>query len=330
MTAHNAWDSVPWDAELEVATLRAARAQSTAPEEAAQAVCAQSDFKWNEFYRANLLAYKHRRYLHAEFPELTLLLERAGFDTDEPGGGSGGGGSDGSGMGKNNALVFEIGCGPGNAALPLLAQFPRARVCACDVSAAAVRLLTAHPSFEPARCTACVWDVADERGLPGCVAEDSVDAALLIFVLSALPPSAFERAARNVFTALKPGGLLLFRDYGSCDEKQRKFNRCGTKLGESWYARQNGTMVYFFDTAQIDALFVKCGFEPVPVPAAPIPASIGSDAASGGGAAVSLGAASLGGAARFDKLLTVNRKTSEKLWRVWVTGRYRKPGETPA
>jgi len=107
--------------------------------------------------------------------------------------------------------------------------------------------------------------------------------------------------------ALMPGGVLLFRDYGVSDEKQRKFTRAGTKLGERWYARQNGTMVYFFDTAEVDALFAACGFEPVP------PRADGS----GGG----------GGSASFDKLLTVNRKTGARLWRVWVSARYRKPAE---
>jgi tRNAThr (cytosine32-N3)-methyltransferase len=330
MNEHNAWDTVPWDHELEVETQREASAQPTAPTEAAAAICDQSCTMWEAFYRTNLLAYKHRRYLHAEFPELAELAERGRDDgaadsatADGAGGqrcGDGGGGGGGGG-----ALVFEIGCGSGNAALPLLAQFPRLRVVACDVSAAAVRLLTEHPSYPSGRCLARVWDIADPRGLPPDVQPGSVDAALLVFVLSALPPDAFRRAAHNVLAALKPGGLLLFRDYGRNDEKQRKFTRAGVKLGEGWYARGNGTMVYFFDTAETDELFTSCGFEPV-VSYAPTPAP----AVSGGGAPAAAPAAdgTARAGARFDKVLTVNRKTGDRLWRVWVTATYRKPAET--
>ncbi|KAG8469944.1 hypothetical protein KFE25_006399 [Diacronema lutheri] len=297
LSAHNAWDAVPWDTALEAQTVRDASAQPAAPDAAVRRVRAQSDAMWDAFYRTNLLAYKHRRYLHAEFPELAEL------GAARPGGAAGAAGAEGA-----SALVLEIGCGPGNAALPLLAQFPALRVCASDISPQAVRLLATHPAFPPERCSACVWDVADASGaLPAGVREGEADAALLVFALSALPPDAFARAARNVFRALMPGGVLLFRDYGVSDEKQRKFTRAGTKLGERWYARQNGTMVYFFDTAEVDALFAACGFEPVP------PRADGS----GGG----------GGSASFDKLLTVNRKTGARLWRVWVSARYRKPAE---
>lgn len=296
VSAHNAWDSIPWDHDLEARTQSESLAQPTAPDAAVRSVRAQSDSMWDAFYKVNLLAYKHRRYLHADFPELVELAGRSARQ---------GGASAAGPRSEDGALVLEIGCGPGNAALPLLAQFPQLRICASDVSAAAVRLLTAHPSFPADRCSACVWDVADARGLPGAMREGSADAAILVFVLSALPPDAFCRALRNVHRALKPGGVLLFRDYGLNDEKQRKFTRGGTKLGDGWYARQNGTMVYFFGTAQADELFGSCGFEPV-----------AADPNVQGGS---------GGAARFDKLLTVNRKTGERLWRVWVTGRYRKP-----
>lgn len=302
VSVHNAWDSIPWDLELEARTQSDARAQPTAADSAVRAVCTQSDAMWDAFYQENLLAYKHRRYLHSDFPELAEIAAQPSGQAD--------------GKAAEGALVLEIGCGPGNAALPLLAQYPRLRICASDISPTAVRLLTAHPSFPADRCSACVWDVADARGLPASVAEGSADAALLIFVLSALPPDAFARAAGNVFRALKPGGVLLFRDYGLSDEKQRKFTKGGTKLGEGWYARQNGTMVYFFDTAEVDALFASSGFEPIAHGRPAAPAADGASSAAG---------VASGGAARFDKLLTVNRKTDDRLWRVWVTGRYRKP-----
>jgi tRNAThr (cytosine32-N3)-methyltransferase len=311
LTAHNAWDTVPWDEELERTTQRDADAAPAAAASAVVALCARSDDCWDEFYKQNLLAYKHRRYLRAEFPELCDVCERAA--ADEPT------------AAAAAPLVVEIGCGPGNAALPLLAQFPHIHVCACDIAPEAVRLLRAHPSFPPERCDASVWDVGDPRGLPAALRAGSADAALLVFVLSALPPAAFRTALRNVHAALKPGGLLLFRDYGRCDEKQRKFTRAGGKLADGWYARQNGTLVYFFSAAEVHALLVEAGFEPVPPAESAGTRAPAADAVEGAAGGPAGGG---GGIARYDKVLTVNRKTSVKLWRVWVTARYRKA--TPA
>jgi tRNAThr (cytosine32-N3)-methyltransferase len=45
----------------------------------------------------------------------------------------------------------------------------------------------------------------------------TVDVVSLVFVLSALDPSKFESAIKNVSLLLKPNGLLIFRDYGQYD-----------------------------------------------------------------------------------------------------------------
>lgn len=143
--------------------------------------------------------------------------------------------------------VLELGCGAGNSAFPLLELNPAARIYACDFAPSAVALVRAAPQYAAAagRLTAFVADIIGEGGRGGAVccclccartcqmlptaclplpttpsaADDltahvppaSVEAATMIFVLSAITAEAQPLALRRVAATLRPGGQLLFR-----------------------------------------------------------------------------------------------------------------------
>lgn len=89
---------------------------------------------------------------------------------------------------------MQVGCGVGNAALPLLEQNPTAVVHACDFSATAVQLLRQAPEYASGRITAFVADLTTDD-LREHLPAEGVDLCTMLFVLSAIDPAHMPKAS---------------------------------------------------------------------------------------------------------------------------------------
>ncbi|KAJ2010298.1 hypothetical protein H4218_000440 [Coemansia sp. IMI 209128] len=191
---------------------------------------------WDKFYHRNSTNFfKDRNWTDREFEEL-----RPGHAFSE-----------------QNPVLLEIGCGVGNFVWPILRRNPDIFVYACDFSTRAVGFVKANESYSEDRCCAFVCDITKDR-LADTIPPHSVDIVSAIFVLSALPPEKQADAVSNILEILKPGGRILFRDYGIYDLAQLRF-KSGHKLENNLYVRQDGTLSYYFSTERLRELFVQHG-----------------------------------------------------------------------
>ena len=195
---------------------------------------------WHEFYKRNQdHFYKDRHYLHKIFPALAYTHESAMVN------------------------LLEIGCGVGNAVVPLMELNPTLNVVAVDFASSAIQLLSKNPiaieNSHRFRCGVC--DISrDELPVP----DGWADLILCFFVLSAIAPECYSAISTKIQRALKPRGKVLLRDYGRYDEAQLRFKK-GRRLEENFYVRQDGTCAYYFGLEDLRKVFSglkeeKCGF----------------------------------------------------------------------
>lgn len=238
---HNAWDHVvPPSSHYEaVAATLARQAETKLSLEEAEEFHSKPAGYWDTFYSAHENRFfKDRKWLHLEFPELVeATLEAAGDKT-----------------------VLEVGCGAGNTVFPLLEinKNPKLRIHACDYSSEAVSVVRSNPLYtnptSNAFCLSTVWDLSSPTALPEGLKPGSVDIIVLIFVFSALHPREWQQAITNIRTLLKPGGMVLFRDYGRYDLPQLRFKK-RRMLQDNFYLRGDGTRVYFFEPEELFQIF---------------------------------------------------------------------------
>ncbi|XP_029308267.1 tRNA N(3)-cytidine methyltransferase METTL6 [Cottoperca gobio] len=195
---------------------------------------------WDLFYKRNTTNFfKDRHWTTREFEELKACRE---FESQR-------------------LVLLEAGCGVGNCLFPLLQDDLNIFVYACDFSPRAVQFVKLNPLYCPERCSAFQCDLTKDD-LRENVPEGSVDVVTLIFVLSAIHPDKMKLALQNLSRVLKPGGIVLFRDYGLYDHAMLRF-KAGSKLGENFYVRQDGTRSFFFSKEFLAELFVDTGLQPV-------------------------------------------------------------------
>ncbi|KAJ3276274.1 hypothetical protein HDV01_005722 [Terramyces sp. JEL0728] len=129
--------------------------------------------------------------------------------------------------------IVELGCGAGNTVFPFLQERPDAFVYAFDYSSEAVNVVKSNELYDTTKCKAMVYDITSADIT---VEKESVDVVVY-----------WKQASANIYNMLKPGGLLLFRDYGRM--KKKRF------LDDNFYCRGDGTRCYFFTNEELTEIF---------------------------------------------------------------------------
>ncbi|MCD9640189.1 hypothetical protein HAX54_025334 [Datura stramonium] len=237
-----------------------------------------------------------RRYLLKEFPELASCGECS--------------------------TVLEVGCGNGSTALPILRKeaLERAKenIEAANIDLAKERFYPFQCDFSASGfpnwlvCTSCSESFFQKQNMcssdtrscskqdfpdpPGSAKNNSyiagVDFVTLIFTLSAVPLQRMSRAITECFSVLKPGGLLLFRDYGLYDMTMLRFEP-EQRVGYREYMRSDGTRSYFFCLDSVRDLFCGTGFTELEL--------------------------------EYCCVQSVNRRNGKIMRRVWIHGKFQKP-----
>ena len=206
---------------------------------------AEAQKNWDLFYKRNETNFfKDRHWTTREFQE--LIDDGLIGDGDQN-------------QDTRRRVLLEVGCGVGNFAFPLLEEKLPFYFFCCDFSPRAVQFVKNNPLYDEKTIRAFHCDLTTDT-LVSELGPDSVDIVTAIFVLSAIHPDKHARVFTNLATVLRPGGLLLFRDYGLHDMAMLRF-KPGSKISDQFYTRQDGTRSYFFTEAEVTRLGEEAGLE---------------------------------------------------------------------
>ncbi|CAB3221924.1 unnamed protein product [Arctia plantaginis] len=293
---HNAWDNVDWDEEQEKVAREKVELNSQIifSDDQMKSLEDDADKHWDAFYDIHQNRFfKDRHWLFTEFPELAPDNTTAPVRVYPEGKNCTIKSNELKTKNETKRYIFEIGCGVGNTIFPILqySQDPNLFIYGCDFSSKAIDIIKQSELYDTKRCNVFVLDATlNDWNVP--FQENSIDIIVLIFVLSAIDPCKMPTVISNIYKYLKPGGLLVLRDYGRYDLAQLRFKK-GRCISENFYARGDNTRVYFFTQEEITNLFKGAGF--------------------------------LEEQNLIDRRLQVNRGKMLKMYRVWIQGKYRKP-----
>lgn len=229
---------------------------------------------WDLFYKRNTTKFfKDRHWTTREFFELLGDDDRV----------------------EGRKKLLEIGCGVGNLIFPLIEDKLTSGyfIYGVDFSPRAIEMVKQNPLYDEQLMQAFPCDITTSDVF-STISEQTIDLMTLVFVLSAIHPEKFETVIENMWKLLKPGGLVLFRDYGLHDMAQIRF-KAGSKIADKLYVRQDGTRSYYFSTQETAMLFESAGFQVV--------------------------------SNEYVHRRTVNFKEGVDVPRVFVQGKYRKPSK---
>lgn len=225
-------DDTDWDEDrVKAAEMRISSQGDNAPQFWKDKYVREANKYWHIFYKRNTdHFYKDRHYLHVIFPELLMKPEAGSCD--------------------GRVRLLEVGCGVGNAILPLPELNPCLTIQAIDFATSAIQILRSNPQVvnSGGNILADVCDIVNDE-IP--VGSGTQDLVLCMFVLSAVAPQVAAspplfppllsdaqyqscsaesscnlllthasqdqaKAIYKLMNVLKPGGKLLVRDYGRC------------------------------------------------------------------------------------------------------------------
>lgn len=162
-------DDADWDEDrVKAAEMRISDQGDNAPHFWREKYVREANKYWHIFYKRNTdHFYKDRHYLHVIFPELLNKPDAASLD--------------------GRVRLLEVGCGVGNAILPLPALNPCLTIHAIDFAASAIQILRSNPQVinSGGNILADVCDIVNDE-IP--VGRGTQDLVLCMFVLSAVAP----------------------------------------------------------------------------------------------------------------------------------------------
>ncbi|XP_004718149.2 mRNA N(3)-methylcytidine methyltransferase METTL8 [Echinops telfairi] len=276
---HNMWDHIQWSKEEE------ASAREKVEENSAVQILLEEQAKyendaskyWNTFYKIHKNKFfKDRNWLLREFPEILPVDQKTTINTRE---------LSLNHVKTNMASCFSrMHCSPPedkNHDKKSAGWSDGQSWAGFDFSIQASKENRKDPlktdSFPGSSATFRILEV-------GCGAGNSVFPILNILQMQSV--------VNRLSKLLKPGGMLLFRDYGRYDKTQLRFKK-GCCLSENFYVRGDGTRAYFFTKGEVHTIFCKAGLDEKQN--------------------------------LVDRRLQVNRKKQVKMHRVWVQGKFQKP-----